>query len=147
MLLPSNQCLMEWRGWWSAVQFTEMKRGRLIERAFADFWADVEPTIKAHAPELEDRNNYLDHLQAQIACLMPTMGERQRMYPFFVMADGMKLLNRFIVVMDGAEDKALAVDLECWYQEYKTLWRTTSRESELYRIGEVIFWMADFLRK
>jgi GNAT superfamily N-acetyltransferase len=47
----------------------------------------------------------------------------------------------------GGEDKTLAADLECWYQEYKTLWHTTSRESELYRIGEVIFWMADFLRK
>ena len=143
----SQQSLMEWRGWWTVVIFTEIKRGRMKERSFEHYWADVEPMLKAHAPELAEKNGNIDHLQAQIACLMPTMGARQRMYPFFVMSDGQKLLNRFAVVLAGGEDRTLASDLECWYQEYKTLWHTTSRESELYRIGEVIFWMADYLRK
>ncbi len=44
------------------------------------------------------------------------------------------------------EPKKLAVILEKWFYEYKKLWRVTCRESELYRIQNVIFWLADFLR-
>lgn len=71
------------------------------------------------------------------------------MLPYFVMSDGQKLLNRYTLWLSGREEDtaALASEMECWYHEYKKLWRRTSRESELYRIGEVIFWMADSLRK
>ena len=41
----------------------------------------------------------------------------------------------------------LAEELEHWYQRYKELWRTVSRESELYRISEVIAWYGDYLRE
>ncbi|MBR3607179.1 MAG: family 20 glycosylhydrolase [Lachnospiraceae bacterium] len=44
-------------------------------------------------------------------------------------------------------DNGLASKLEEWYLEYKRLWRKSSKESELYRIGEVIFWYADLLRE
>ena len=37
--------------------------------------------------------------------------------------------------------------LEEWYYHYRTLWNTVSRESELYRVSEVIFWYADTLRE
>lgn len=39
-----------------------------------------------------------------------------------------------------------AEELERWYYAYCELWREVSRESELYRVGEVIFWYADLLR-
>lgn len=41
----------------------------------------------------------------------------------------------------------LAEELEKWFYHYKRIWRTVSRESELYRIEEVIFWYADRLRE
>ncbi|MCI9123732.1 MAG: family 20 glycosylhydrolase [Eubacterium sp.] len=40
----------------------------------------------------------------------------------------------------------LASRLEEWFYYYKELWRRDSRESELYRIQEVVFWYADRLR-
>lgn len=46
--------------------------------------------------------------------------------------------------LDG---KALAKELECWFYEFKKLWRETSKESELYRIQEVVLWYGDLLRK
>jgi predicted patatin/cPLA2 family phospholipase len=47
----------------------------------------------------------------------------------------------------STEAKELAVRLEYWHREYKQLWRSVSRESELYRITEIIFFYADYLRK
>lgn len=43
--------------------------------------------------------------------------------------------------------KKLASDLEKWFSLYKENWRKTSRESEIYRVQEVIFWYADMLRR
>ena len=40
----------------------------------------------------------------------------------------------------------IAEKLEIWFYEYKKLWRKNCRESELYRIQEVINWYADYLR-
>jgi hypothetical protein len=40
----------------------------------------------------------------------------------------------------------LATKLETWYHDYKISWRKDSKESELFRIGEVIFAYADLLR-
>ena len=95
------------------------------------------------------RNAAIDACQVKIAELMPRMKEGRRMLPYFLMSDGQKLLNRYAVWLHGGEEDAakLAAQLECWYHEYKSLWRKTSRESELYRLGEVIFWLADTLRK
>lgn len=41
----------------------------------------------------------------------------------------------------------LAEKLEHWYLYYKDLWRSTSKESELYQISNVIFWYGDHLRE
>ncbi len=41
----------------------------------------------------------------------------------------------------------LAAELEEWFYEYKKLWRSVSRESELHQIQDVIFWYADLLRE
>ena len=39
----------------------------------------------------------------------------------------------------------LAAQLEEWMYIYKKEWRKVSRESELYRIQNVVFWYADYL--
>ncbi len=44
------------------------------------------------------------------------------------------------------ERQHLASELENWLYDYKKLWRSTSRESELYRIQNVICRYADWLR-
>ena len=48
-----------------------------------------------------------------------------------------------VIAVDG---KRLAAELEEWFLFYKEVWRSVSRESELYRIQDVVFGYADLLR-
>lgn len=48
--------------------------------------------------------------------------------------------------LNRVERYDLACRIEEWLYHYKTEWRRVSRESELYRVSEVFFWMADRLR-
>lgn len=134
--------------WGEIVVYSEVCRGRLRHISLEKFREDYGPGIARRMENARQRNEKIDGCQIAIAALMPGMREKQRMVPYFVMSDGQKLLNRFALWLsgDGENGFALAEALECWYQEYKTLWHKTSRESELYRIGEVIFWLADQLR-
>ncbi len=143
LLTLSQQSIISW---WLPVQFAELHQGRLLERSMEQFQRDFA-SVREKLPQLEDRNLAIDSCLAQIGALMPRMMGRRRLAPYFIMAQGQKLLNRFAAVVDGAEDRELAAELESWYQDYKNLWRRTSRESELYRIGEVIFFMADYCRR
>lgn len=45
------------------------------------------------------------------------------------------------------EAKVLAVSLEKWQLQYEKLWRDRNRESELYRIREVVIGLCHFLRE
>ena len=42
--------------------------------------------------------------------------------------------------------KMLAEELEKWLYHYKEIYRSVSKESELYRIQELIVWYGDYLR-
>lgn len=76
---------------------------------------------------------------------------------FLVAADGIKLMNRLAaMVLDRhfggsryeSQDRCeLAEQLENWLYYYKTIWRETSKESELFRIQGQICWYADELRR
>ncbi len=143
LLTLSQQSIVSW---WLPVQFSELSRGRLLERPWEHFWRDFED-VREKLPLIDQRNAAIDACLAQLGALLPQINERKRFAPYFIMGQGQKLLNRFAAVIGGGEDRALAAELECWYQAYKALWHRTSRESELYRIGEVVFWMADYCRK
>lgn len=82
---------------------------------------------------------------------------RSLLYAYLLAADGLKNLNRLLPVLRASllsegelpvkeEAFALASDLERWLYQYKNLWRTVSKESELYRISHVFCWYADYLR-
>ncbi len=143
LLTLSQQSVISW---WLPVVFAEIQQGRLVERTLDGFWKDFEE-VRQKLSLVSQRNEAIDSCQAQLGALMPRMREKRRLAPYFVMAQGQKLLNRFAAVVGGETDRVLAGELECWFQDYKNLWRRSSRESELYRIGEVIFWMADYCRK
>jgi hypothetical protein len=77
---------------------------------------------------------------------------RNRIQPYLLAAEGMKLFHDTGILLfgktkDGPEARQTAQALEQWYHRYKQLWRTVSRESELYRISETLFWYADLLRE
>ena len=74
---------------------------------------------------------------------------------YLVAIDGMMILNEVGAALASKEKgipqpqevKDIAVRLEYWFHDYKAIWRTVSRESELYRVRDVITWYADLLRE
>lgn len=141
----SEQAVMTWE---DVVVYSEISRGRLTHKTLAQFRDTYGVGIARRLETARERNETIDRCQESLSDLMPAMTERRRLMPYFLMSDGQKLLNRFALWLSGeeADGKILAGALENWYQEYKNRWKKTSRESELYRIGEVIFWLADQLR-
>lgn len=105
-----------------------------------------------------EKNLVIDACREKIKACTGRMDRetRKAVYPYLLMAEGMKLFNRIGYVAgsrDGdfapeyEEDTAsLACQLEQWFHHYKALWRKVSREAELCRIGHVVFWYADYLR-
>lgn len=47
---------------------------------------------------------------------------------------------------DAQQGAALAEKLEKWFMAFKENWRSTGKEGDLYHIGEIVFWYADWLR-
>lgn len=142
-----RQTVMDWD---HVVEYAEIRRGRLLEKTMEQYRDHYQTRIEARLPLWQEMEKTADACLEEMGRLMPAMAGRKRMMAYFVMAEGQKLMNRYAVVINGGEGvdaKVLASDLEVWYNDYKNLWRRGSRESELYRIGEMIFWMADDLRE
>lgn len=57
------------------------------------------------------------------------------------------VLERTAGIPDMGSPAELAQDLEYWFEEYRGSWREISRESELDRIGSVVWRLADMLRR
>ena len=95
---------------------------------------------------------------AKVAALLVQIEDdrREGIAPVLHMAEGQILINTILRVLKNVSwssrcvhrrYKALAEALEIWYYEYRRQWHKISRESELYRIGELIFWLADYIRE
>lgn len=138
--------------WGIIVEFAEITQGRIVDKSITRFWEDYRPFMDRLMPQADKVNETIDACQEEICRRMPQMAGRKRMLPYLLMSDGQKLLNKFMVYVSGSpsiqvDPLALAAELETWYREYAALWRRSSQESELFRNAELIFWMADFLRK
>ncbi len=60
---------------------------------------------------------------------------------------GMKWMLKFaVIIKEERTDSGLATTIENWFMDYENLWRKRYRESELYRIREVIIGLCRFLR-
>lgn len=142
----SEQAVMTWG---DAVVYSEIARGRMPEHDLPEFHENYGTRIRERLQHCEQHQMGIDQCRERLAERLCTVRERTRLAPFFIMSEGQKLLNRYALHLYGtlAEPGVLAEDLESWFQVYKHLWKKTSRESELYRLGEVIFWMADTLRQ
>ena len=98
---------------------------------------NISLSLRRMMPELPDRTNTMLH-----ACLVAIRGQElfQRIGVWISVKE-----NRTtqLLPMDGMH---LATELEEWFMFYKEVWRSVSRESELYRIQNVVFRYADLLR-
>ncbi len=137
--------------WFEIVCYKELEQKRLKSNLLAEAFKNITwEKVKASNRILSEKITELYHL------LSEAKQEKRYLYQAYIhAAEGVKLWNEVGAVAalgeegnkTGLRAKELAVSLEYWYGEYKNLWRSVSRESELYRIGEVVFWYADYLRE
>lgn len=111
--------------------------------------------------QLNERDHRLHDLAMQLGvCIATAHGNAGAgLRPAIVMIEGQRLLNRFAWhmavragVIEAPADMSkyvglnLARALEIWGEHYASLWRQVSRESELDRIRQDLWRMADMLR-
>ena len=144
--LLSRQTVMTWG---DAVVYSEISRGRMPEHDLKEYHDYYGTRIRENLGCWDQKQQAIRDCQRQMSRMLPGIREAKRLKAYFLMSDGQMLLNTFARFIYGEKPdcRELAVQLEEWFLEYKDLWRQTSRESELFRLGEVIFWMADTLRE
>lgn len=137
--------------WWMAVAYMEKAGDELVEKALPEAAEGVRHTaavlsnlekiadrIRGLMPKLPARTNTMMH-----ACLVAIQGaELFQKIGAWVIAGACH--TEPAIEVDG---KKLAAELEEWFMFYKEVWRSVSRESELYRIQDIVFRYADLLRK
>lgn len=112
-----------------------------------------------HLEAVKESKKQLKEKKRQLLSYISKMdGQRKStIRPYVLAIDGMILLQQIGIALillercpekvDRASNIKLAQKVEKWFYHYKTEWRKVSKESELYRIQEVIFWIADYLRE
>ena len=109
--------------------------------------------------EAREANNKLEKVRESFYKNISNLDreKRERVIPYLVAIEGIEIFNEigmFIAkkkyqsydneIMDGYE---LAIRLETWFYDYKKLWRSVSRESELFRLQNLINEYANMLRE
>lgn len=141
--------------WSNMVLFREITEGNseFIE------WYSTEQTDVSRIPQAQKQLEELEHKLYEILAELP-QNTRKKLYAYLLAAEGIRIFNRIGAVVcsrsqtpsaegtpcDKKEEALLAETLEHWYHRYQELWRTVSRESELYRISQVVHWYGDYLR-
>lgn len=104
-------------------------------------------------------------VNAQLTCIIRALYDNLRslqpdkrglVKPYILAAEASQLFNQIGAILQQRKygeasntndnPQELAGRLEQWFYQYKAVWRTVSKESELYRLQEVIVWYANELR-
>lgn len=127
--------------WWHVVMYKE--------------FGNTEFTEKETMEKIPAANGELTKLKQEFyeGLVFMKPEKRSLIKAYLVAVDGMILFNNIGAAIAcgkykaaGEAKKGLAKELEYWFYDYKEVWRTVSRESELYRLQEIIIWYADLLR-
>lgn len=129
--------------WFHVVGYKEM-----IEKKINDC-GSIKLIKDMSEYDIVEANKNLAQLIAQLYEKISYMASTKRplVKAYVVAAEGIALWNEIsLAIQKRCTNPNLPIRLEYWYHNYKELWRENCKESELYRIGEVIFWYADLLR-
>ena len=107
--------------------------------------------------QLSSSNDALSKIQRELLQLAvhSTAYGKELINAYALALDGCILLNQlgaaitktqYLNSSPDCSPNLLAQQLEEWLYHYKKLWRTVSKESELFRITEIFCWYADWLR-
>ena len=138
--------------WYDVVRYRELEGKQKTEEEKKAYLTALDFTITSQAnAKLQEGMN---QLYRGIIHLDPS--KRQLVKPYLIAAEGMLLFNTIgatlqqyrygLMNLAAEEPTKLADRLEQWFRHYKEGWRSVSKEAELYRVQEVIFWYADLLR-
>lgn len=139
-------------GWEPAVRFLDYKTKHAPEDKIRAYLEQYDfSRVDACEGEIKE---FIRKLYESILFL--PVEKRTFIKPYIMAAEGIRIFNRIGIFVEASVsgDKKVSVDscgelakeLETWFYRYKEIWRSVSRESELYRIQEIIFWYSDFLR-
>lgn len=139
-------------GWEPAVRFLDYKRKHTPEEKIRAYLGQYDfSRVDTCDEEIKE---FIRKLYESILFL--PIEKRSFIKPYIMAAEGIAIFNRIGIFVEASvcQDKKVPVDscgelakeLETWFYRYKEIWRSVSRESELYRIQEIIFWYSDFLR-
>ncbi len=142
--LADTECV----NWWYAVQYKESMLSD-SEEWNPDQMMDIERAEE----RLQQNEELLKKLYKKLGQLPES--RRADVCAYIIMGEGQRLLTITVKTLcDFHEGRSLsydaqglAVQLEYWLMEYKKLWRSVSKESELYCIVEIFSWYADRLRE
>lgn len=129
--------------WWMIVRHKEWVCGRLDDEESSS------PLAKARPDEVPQANAALEGISEalqQCICSMDT-STRPVATDWLIAIEGVSLWNQVgVSVASQTKNPPLAARLENWFHLYEEMWRSTSHESELWRIRDVVNWYADELR-
>lgn len=146
--------LSQWEAlpWYHTVRIMETLKNYKDTESAAAFLKELD------ASAVPEYNAAIDGQLHILYTLLQTVSPSAKsvIQAYLIAGEGQKLLNLLLTVLKhslaGEPDQGaippaqLAVKLENWFAIYKELWRTTSKESELYHIADIFFWYADYLR-
>jgi hypothetical protein len=139
--------------WESVVQYKELREKLLSEDKMDEIFSNFH--LKNAFMSNENIQESMINLYEILSQL--DTSKRNVVKAYLIAAKGMMLFNTLGATIGQYKHKvtnplakdpmSLAVDLEYWLKDYKELWRCDYKESELYRIQDVILWHADYLRE
>lgn len=141
--------------WMAVCQYREWKLDIIIP--------DVKPEhMKEYAQnkvkDIDVKNERLISIKEKLYCMINGLdtAKRKLVYPYIVAVEGMRLFNEVgkvvanrqcgIAFSSMPDCWELAQKLETWLYYYKELYRSISKEGELWRTQELVCWYGDYLR-
>lgn len=138
--------------WEMIVRFQEMKKLQRNDQRVAAYFADFEPdVVKKANQKIKEQVKKL----YQVLNLVD-LDKKSKIKAYLLAAQAMLLFNKIACSINELESdnllsqlelNQLAVDLEYFLKDYHQIWLSLSRESEFYRVRDIIIWYADYLRE
>ncbi len=129
--------------WWSIVRYKDAAQSLLT-----DPWGEPQTQAVPEARMEGKQRQFADVEDALRACCMDMDACQRPMTARWLNASEASRLwdAAYHAVLLGRTDAELAQALERWLHRYEAMWREVSKESELWRIRDVVVWYADRLR-
>ena len=146
--LADTECV----NWWYAVQYKEEHDGS-IDINKDDYKCldnivysqDAMPAMK----KIAENEDLLELITEHIGNIQPK--SREDIAAYIIMGQGQLIFSKigmYIYAKNLEKDTevSLAEELERWFEVFSRLWRKVSKESELYRLRDIVNWYVDLLR-